>query len=851
MIVNRLRTEYLINPIGIDITKPRLMWNVAEGKRQSGFEIIANDDKGNELLNTGIIKSSSMYYDCKEIKVDYCTKVDWKIRVYDEKNNPSSWQSACFETGLKPNDKWEAKWISGNYKVDKKKRYPVDCFKKEFEVKDISKARLYITACGLYDVLINDVDICDSKLNPGITDYKKIIHYQTYDITKYLVNGKNKIELLLADGWYRGSCGAWALKNQYGTQTKIIAQLFIEHNDNSITKILTDNSWSWSNDGPIRFADNKDGEVIDARMIPSYNHQAIETNHYVIPSASNNVSIKEHENFKAKLIITPKGKKVLDFGQNIAGYISFKIKAKSGDNIYLRFGEMLDFDGEFTQVNIQVSNKKITTPLQEIKYICKDGINEYKTKFSIFGFQYALVESDIEFNPDDFTAYALYSDMEETGYFESSNELLNKFFKATIWSTKGNSADLPTDCPTRERHGWSGDAQIFSNTASYLFDYNTFAQKYLDDMYAWQKPNGCLPQIAPDGGVDFYMDFMNGSAGWADAGIIIPYTLYQKYQDKRILEKYLDGMRKYAKFIQNRCGKTSLISERIKLNKEDKRYINNVGQHYGEWAEPEDVHKMNWKEFASSKPEEATAYAAYMMDLMSEIEKILGNDIESNNYKDFGNKIRKSYQALMETNEYGLDTDRQARLVRPLYFDLLNDSQKEFAEKRLIKALDNYNWRLGTGFLSTPLILYVLEKLDKEYAYRLLENEELPGWLAMPKHGANTIWEAWEGNANSNVGLCSLNHYSKGAVCAWLFEEMCGIHIESENNFVIKPVPGGNFKSAMASYNSNFGLIKSGWEKTSNGYKYHVEIPSNCEAKIILPSGKEYINEAGIYEYEE
>lgn len=849
MKVTNLKTEYLDNPIGIDTVKPRLMWNVEDCIKQNAFEIEAYDEYGNKLLDTGLVNSSSMHYDWNEKEADYCSRVYWKIKAYDENNNPSNYSEAYFEIGL-PKQKWEADWISGNYKVDKKKRYPVDCFKKEFELDNIKKARLYITACGLYEVKINDNRVGDYQLTPGITDYKKKIHYQTYDVTDLLKQGNNKVEIMLADGWYRGSCGAWGLRNQYGSQTKVISQLVIEDNDGNIININTDESWLWSNDGPIRFADNKDGEIVDSRMIPTYSGRAKKTYHNVIPSASNNAAIKEHEAFKPELIITPGGKKVLDFGQNIAGYISFKVNAKNGQSVYLRFGEMLDFDGEFTQVNIQCKTKKKTTPLQEIKYICKDGLNEYKTRFAIFGFQYVLVETDIDFDIDDFTSHALYSDMKQTGYFNSSNELLNRFVEATIWSTKGNSADLPTDCPTRERHGWSGDAQIFCDTATYLFDYKTFAQKYIDDLYSWQRSNGCLPQIAPAGGVDFYMDVMNGSSGWADAGIIMPYVLYQKYHDKRILEKHIDGMRKYAKFIQNRCGKTTFQSKRVKLNKSDKKYLNNAGQHYGEWAEPEDVHKMNWLDFATAKPEVATAYASYVMDLMYEIENILGNKKEADDYKEFAEKVKKSYQALVETKDYSLDTNRQANLVRPLYFNLLNDRQKQFAEKRLIEALDNYGWRLGTGFLSTPLILYVLEKLDKEYAYKLLENEELPGWLAMPKHGATTIWEAWEGNANSNVGLCSLNHYSKGAVCAWLFEEMCGIHVDDENHFIIKPVPGGNFEYADAKYNSVYGMIESGWNKIDNGYRYQINVPANCSAEIILPDGNKYEVGAGKHEYE-
>ena len=848
----RLKTEYLNNPVGISITAPRLFWNVEGCIRQSAYQLTARDEYGNLLVDTGKVYSSSMNYRWKEKAVDWCTRVNWRVRIFDENDNASEYAEAYFETGLPENKEWPAKWITGNYRVNKKKRYPVDCFRKHFYCAEIKKARLYITACGLYEAAINGQKVGTAVMTPGITDYRKKMHYQTYDVTSYLKAGQNLIEVLLADGWYRGSVGSWGLRNQYGQETKVLAQLVMEYNNGVKETVITDGSWQWSNDGSICFADNKDGEIVDANRFPSYSGFARETRHNVIPAAANNVLVKEHEHFKPRLIITPKGKKVLDFAQNMAGYISFKIKAKAGQTLYLRFGEMLDFAGEFTQRNIQLKTKRKTTPLQEIKYVCQEGLNEYKTRFAIFGFQYVLVETEIDFDTSDFTAIAVYSDMEQTGWFDSSNRLLNQFFEATIWSTKGNSNDLPTDCPTRERHGWTGDAQIFCNTASYLFDYRTFAEKFIRDMYCWQRKDGCLPHIVPDGGADFYMYTMNGSSGWADAGIIMPYILYKKYNDRDILKRYLAGMRKYADFICNRCGRFSLLAKKLELDKAEKKYLNNAGQHYGEWAEPEDVHKMHWRDFAVTHPETATAYTIYIMDLMNEIEMALGNEKEAKTYKNFSEKCRKSYQALREKcSRYTLDTDRQARIVRPLYFDLLNEKQKEYAEKRLISALDNYGWRLGTGFLSTPLILYVLERIDKEYAYRLLENEELPGWLAMPKHGATTIWEAWEGNANSNAGLCSLNHYSKGALCSWLFEVMCGINVSYENHFVIRPVPGGSFKYANAQYQSIYGLIKSGWQKTAGGYEYIIDIPANCMAEVILPSGKKYNQQPGLRIYNE
>lgn len=832
----RLKTEHLLDPIGVDFVAPRLYWNCSGGRKQTAYQIVAADDSGSTLWDSGKVGSAAMCVKWGGAPVPPKTKVLWKVRLWDEDAAVGDWSEASFETGI---GAWSAKWITGNYTVNKKERYPVDCFRKVFRAADIKKARLYMTACGLYEAAINGQRVGDFVRAPGITDYRKRVQYQTYDVTALLQSGENALTVQLADGWYRGSTGAWGIRNQYGTETKLLAQLELTHANGSVQTIATDESWDWSNDGSIRFANN----------VPSYRGKAKVTSHPVTPAASNNVPVTEHERLKAKRITTPSGKTVLDFGQNIAGYAEFTVTAHAGEKIKLRFGELLDENGEFTQKNIQLARKDFITPRQEVVYTCREGENHYKTTFAIFGFQYVLVETDVAFQPEDFTAIAVYSDMERTGLFESSNALLNKFVENTVWSAKNNHADLPTDCPTRERHGWTGDAQIFCPTASYLFDYLPFAEKYLNDLYDWQKKNGCLPQIAPEGGTDFYMRAMNGSVGWADAGVLMPYALWKRYGDTNVLKKYLPGMRRYAKFMQNRCGKWYPTAKRTGLHGEDKRYLSNYGQAYGEWAEPESVHHMTWKDCAVPHPEVATAYTAHVMDCMTEIEAALGNRAEASSYRDFAAGCRRSYQALRRTPAYPLDTDRQAQLVHPLAFQLLDEAQTEYAQKRLLTALEHFSWCVGTGFLSTPLILDVLTEIDLESAYRLLENEEIPGWLSMPKNGATTIWEAWEGPNSKSGGIGSLNHYSKGAVVAWLFDTMCGIRVDGENHFVIAPHPGGHFTHAKAVYDSVYGRVESGWEKTPDGWKYTVTIPANCTATVCLPGKEPVTVESGTYTF--
>ncbi len=840
----RLKTEYITDPIGIDRFRPRLEWNCQGGVRQSACQIIAKDQEGRILWDSGKVTTDRMHMDWDGDPVSPRTKVHWQIRLWDENNSSDTWSEGSFETGLPAGEPWAARWIAGDYTPRKKRRYPVDCFRKKFMMQPEDagapariKARLYITACGLYEARLNGQKVGEFVMAPGITDYRRRVQYQTYDVVDLLKAGENELTVQLADGWYRGSCGAWGRKNQYGVQTKLLAQLELTGPGGKAAVIGTDESWEWSNDGPIRFADNKDGEIVEAHRQPGYGGRARAAVHPVIPSSSNNVAVKEQEHFSPRVIRTPSGKIVLDFGQNLAGYLAFSVTAKAGQRITLRFGELLDQEGEFTQKNIQCSNKKLTTPLQQITYLCREGRNDYKTTFAIFGFQYVLVEGDVALRPEDVTAIAVYSDLEETGRFESSNPLLDRFVENTRWSAKNNSCDLPTDCPTRERHGWSGDAQIFCSTASFLFDYRSFARKYLNDLYDWQKPDGKLPQIAPEGGTDFYMKAMDGSVGWADAGVLIPYVLLKQYGDLETVKKYLPGMRRYAAFMQKRCGKWYPTARRTGLKGEAKKYLSNYGQAYGEWAEPDDVHHMTWKDCAVPHPETATAYTAYVMDCMARMEEALGNEERAGEYRKFAAGCRNSYQALVRTEAYSLDTDRQARLVRPLALGLLDREQEAYARKRLFEALGHYGWRLGTGFLSTPLILDVLAKTDLKAAYRLLENEEMPGWLFMPKCGATTVWEAWEGSQAPNGGIASLNHYSKGAVCRWLFDTMCGIQVDGENHFTIAPRPGGHFTRARAEYGSVYGWVKSGWERTEEGTCFTVAVPANCTALVKLPDG--------------
>ena len=836
----RLKTEFLFEPVGIDIDRPRLFWNCQGGARQTAYEIAATAEDGRTLWESGRVESPSMRAHWGGKPVPPRTRVTWSVRLWDENNVPGEWSSATFETGLPKREPWRARWIAGDYDVDKRRRYPVDCFCKRFPVSGAGRARLYITACGLYEARLNGSRVGDFVLAPGHTDYRKRMQYQTYDVTALLKEGENRLEVQLADGWYRGSCGAWGLLNQYGTQTKLLAQLEYADESGNIHTICSDGSWAWSNDGPIRFADNKDGEVVDGRMLPSYSGKVRETSCPVVPSASNNVPVTEHERFRPQVVHTPGGKTVLDFGQNIAGYVEFSLKAKAGQRVKLQFGEMLDKDGEFTQRNIQCVNKKRTTPLQQVEYICREGRNDYKTAFAIFGFRYVLAEGDFPMEQAEFTAIAVYSDMERTGWFESSDPLLNRLFDCTLWSARNNHADLPTDCPTRERAGWTGDMGVFIETGLTLMDCYPVVEKWLAECRLNQYPDGRMANIAPPTSRPGYMTpMLCMSAGWGDAAILVPYALYKRTGDRKILADNYEMMQKWYGFLLGRAQQTT---EEQQTGAYAKYTVLN-GLDYGEWCEP-GITPM--QAMMNPRKSVGTAYLAYSGRLLAEIAQALGKAEDAVQYRDTAEKAVKAYRAAF-TDNGKITSDRQCEYVRAIAFALLGEEESQAAADILNRMVVENGYHLNTGFLSTPFLCEVLAKYGyADTAYKLLLQDTAPSWLYEVKQGATTVWETWTGIDANGYPSESLNHYSYGAICGWLFGGVCGIHLVGET-LTIAPTPNPALGWAKAVYDSPVGRIESGWQYAGDAVTYTITVPCNLTAEVTLPDGRSLTLQPGTH----
>ena len=827
-----LQVDYLTEPLGLGNPTPRFYWNCEGGVKQTAYQIICTR-AGKTIWNSGKVESSSMTHIPYEGQDLHSRDiVIWSVQLWDENDESDEKSESFFELGLLHETDWTAKWISGDYKIEKNRRYPVDCFRKTFSAKDVVKARLYATARGVYDVTINGRRVEDFILAPGSTNYRKRIQVQTYDVTAYMQDN-NTIELRLADGWFRGSLAAYGVTNVFGSQTSVLAQLELTMDDGHSETISTDGSWAWSNDGPIRFADLKDGEVYNAAMQPSYSGKAkvVEAPKGVAFCASDNVPVLEHERFAPTLLPG----KVLDFGQNIAGYLEFRVKGKKGQRLRIVCSELYDENARavlqnavetkpaagWTQQKLikklitnTVSGETVETPLQEILFTCSGEEDHYKTSFAVFGFRYAQIIGDLEIDPNDFTAIAVYSDLEQTGDFSCSDERVNQLISNIRWSMKGNFLDVPTDCPTRERLGWTGDAQVFFHTGAYLMNIAPFFRKWLQDMEDEQYKNGLIPAVIPLNGVEMMYKATGSSVGWADAVYLVPYRYYQRFGDIEVLRRCWPMMKKYADYL-------------LKNREKDGHY--EKGVHLGEWLEPEEFKDKVYGAKARH-PEECTAYLYLAMTTMAEIASLLGES--DDDYKKAAGKAKEAYAKYAD-----LDTDRQAKLVRPLALGLLTgEEKKEAARARLAKAVENFNYCVGTGFLSTPFLLGELTEADAvETAYRLLLNTEKPGWLYEVTHGATTIWETWEGYVGKGDSG-SLNHYSPGSVCQWLFDTCAGIRANGENHFIIAPVPGGDLTHAEATYKSLYGEVASCWEKTENGVKYTITIPANCTAEIRLSS---------------
>ena len=738
---------------------------------------------------------------------------------------------------------WQAKWINPELSHEKDVRQPASIFRRRFLVEHTENAVLYLTCHGLYEAMLNGHRVGNFVLAPGTGDYTKRLTVQAYDVSDLLKEGENELTVTLGDGWYRGSVGIDGLRNYYGEDLALLCQL--ESDGKPV--LCSDEAWEASQSGPVRENDLQQGETYDARMedVSGWHGVKVCAFGYANLAPTESVPVTEGERFQGRVFTTPNGETVIDFGQNLAGYTEIRLTAKAGQKITLWHGETLDENGNFTQLNFDPGDRNKNGIPQKIEYICKDGLNVYKPSFTIFGFRYAKVETDIDLKDAQFTSVAVYSQMEQTGFFECGNQDVNRLFLNSLWSMRSNFCDIPTDCPTRERAGWTGDAGVFAPTAVYLMDCYPVLRKWLGECRLAQKEDGLVQNIAPvNNSGSMISNMLQGSAGWGDACVLVPWALYKAYGEKSILEENYDMMCRWLDFTEKRAQKTRPHN----LLNPWHKYLVDEGFHFGEWCQPDVDNGASMKKtMMLGAPEVATAYYYRSASLLAQIAQILEKPEDAKHFAELAENVKKAYRHSCTRNGR-IVSDRQCEYVRPLSFGLLEGEEIPAAAKQLNDLVIKNGYHLNTGFLSTPDLCSVLaENGYTDTAYQLLLQPDCPGWLYSVKKGATTIWETWDGVRPDGTVHDSLNRYSYGAVTGWLFSGVCGIRL-SAGKLVLKPQPGRELGFARAKWKSPIGEIQSSWKYRGNTLTFDFSVP--VPATIILPNGEIFAVKEGNHHYE-
>lgn len=717
-----------------------------------------------------------------------------------------------------------ADWIKNDIPLE----HHCPVFRKSFSVNgDIKKCTLSITAMGVYSAEVNNERISNIVLAPGWTVFEKRLQYQIYDITS-LIGENNTLKVTVGTGWYRGRLPGPVEKNRYKYKepAELICEIIIYFKDGRIESIYSDKTWEYAK-SKILLSDIYDGETYDADYNDTdYKSVAVDK----IAAKSNlvlqrNSFVKEQERVKPmRFFVTPKGEKVIDFGQEITGYTEFTVTAKKRDRIKISHGEILDKQGNFYNANYR-------SAVAEINYICKDGKQTYKPQLTFFGFRYIrLDEFPFEVDLNNFTAIAVHTEMERTGDITCSNEKVNQLFSNIIWGQKGNFLDIPTDCPQRdERLGWTGDAQVFIRTASYNFDVENFFEKWLADLACDQSEEGEIPSFCPN--VLYhkkgYKEWCSASA-WGDAACICPWQLYLTYGNRKILARQFESMKNWVRFSFKRS--------------KDEKTLNELGGRYGDWLalDAEDGAYKGKTDYGFI----AFAFLAYSADITVKAGKVLGLDVSEFEkiYDDTVKEFRARYSVCSTQTECAL----------AIYFNLLPNKQ-EIGEILNNMILKNGN-HLTTGFVGTPYLLHALSMTGhNDTAYSLLLQEEYPSWLYSVNQGATTVWEHWDSKNDKgefwSTDMNSFNHYAYGAVADWIYSVAAGINpVEDCAGFekvIISPKPDKRLKYLKASFKSRKGEIVSFWKYTADKtIRYEITTPSPA---TVIVGDKEYNVDKGSY----
>jgi alpha-L-rhamnosidase len=887
MMATRLRCEYLTNPLGIDAPAPRLSWGVTAGGRgrmQSAYQILVAsspqllDSLEGDLWDTGKVESQATagiaYGGAPLVSQQTCF---WKVRVWDELGRASRWSAAArWSMGLLRPEDWKAEWISrrdtSSLHSDRGTLHlpPASHYRRAFTAdRQIKRAVVYASALGCYELHINGQRVGDSWFTPGWSDYRHRVYYNVFDVTSLLERGQNAIGAIVADGWYAGYVGYGLLVGYgpnkvgryfYGKTPALLVQMEIEYRDGRRETLCSDTSWEVSNDGPIREADILMGESFDARKHrPDWCHPtgAPDWQWSAVIRAADNGSVKAvysdtlgerevelgfikppimqsygappirlTEQIPAVKLTEPEpGKYIFDLGQNFAGVARVRLRGSAGTRVQIRHGEMLHPDGRLMTENLR--RARATD-----HYILR-GDTEGETwqpRFTYHGFQYVEL-SGLPSKPhlEDVTGLVLHNDTPLVGKFACSDELLTSFWKNTQWTQRANFFEVPTDCPQRdERLGWMGDAQVYARAASYNADVAAFFTKWLDDVEEAQREFGAYPDYCPYPMAHGKPGQTYGTA-WTDAGIICPWTMWQVYGDRRVIERHWDSMMEFMSWRLERAP--------------DLRGVNE-GNTWGDWlnvGEPTPIEYVD------------ICYHALDCHLMQQMATAIGKSQAAAQFARRLADIQEVFQREYLRDDATLTVDTQTAYVLALSCQLLPQQAVAGAADRLAQKIAENGYRMTTGFLGTkPLLPVLTQHGHHDLAVRLFQSRKFPSWGYEVVNGATTVWERWDsytkqdGFGRHNAAMNSFSHYAFGAVTEWMFRNLAGIDTDEPGfqHILIcprPPSPGSNPDEppvdwVRAEYDSIRGKIVSHWRREGDRFALRVTIPANTQATVLMPT---------------
>lgn len=805
------------------------------------LQLSLNHNFNNIIYDSGIVNSKeSAHILLDNFKLESATKYYARVRITILSGQSTDFsEPAIFVSALIDSKEWEASFISAETEQDadlSKATY----LRKEFTInRKVKEAWAFTTALGLYKFYLNGQKVGEDELTPGWTSYHNHLLYQTYDITGLLKDGENAAGAMIGAGWYKGKMGFMGFRNHYGKQTAFLGQLIIRYEDGTQDIIGSDESWAGS-DAPIVFSEIYDGEIYDARLEQrGWNEAGFEAEEWnkvslvefdkKVLTAQGASRVKMIDKLPAKKIFcTPEGDTCIDFGQNLTGWISFVAKGKKDDKIEINCFEVLDSKGNAYFDNLRAAKQTL------IYYFKEDGEIEYHPSFTFQGFQYAKITSWPGLPKlEEISAYSVHSYLEPTGSFHCSNPDLNQLHHNVLWGLKGNFVDVPTDCPQRnERLGWTGDAQIFSRTASYLVNTYEFFTKWLVDVAADQTKEGGVPHVVPDilKPETMHDDWLlsqgtHSAAAWADVAVIMPWSMHLNFGDKEIIKKQYSSMKSWINFMQEHAV-------------ED---IWNYKLQFGDWV------ALDAEEgsYFGATPNDltCTAYYAYSTGLFAKMAASIGEKEDAIRYTKLYHRISDKFRKSFFKPDGTMTAQTQTAHIIALYFDLVSEEFRQTTVESLIKLLEKENGHLVTGFVGTPYFCHVLSQNGHtKEAYDLLLKEDFPSWLYQVKMGATTVWEHWDGMKPDgtmwSADMNSFNHYAYGAVAEWIYRVVGGIDTDENHpgfqHSILYPHIGGELDYAETKYESPYGILATKWEVDKNVINLQVTIPHNTTSTIRL-----------------